>query len=41
MPMLASMTPLQVFDMPRAVAVHQDKLGFEVVAHSPCFQCPA
>ena len=30
------MTPLlQVFDMPRAVAFYRDKLGFEVVAHSP------
>ena len=33
---LASMTPLlQVFDMPRAVAFYRDRLGFELVAHSP------
>jgi catechol 2,3-dioxygenase-like lactoylglutathione lyase family enzyme len=33
---LASMTPLlQVFDMPSAIAFYRDKLGFEVVAHSP------
>ena len=36
MPTLASMTPLlQVFDMPSAVAFYRDRLGFEVVAHSP------
>lgn len=33
---LASLTPLlQVFDMPRAVAFYRDKLGFEIVTHSP------
>ena len=33
---LASMTPLlQVFDMPRAVAFYRDRLGFELVSHSP------
>ena len=33
---LASMTPLlQVFDMPQAVAFYCDRLGFEIVAHSP------
>jgi len=33
---LASLTPLlQVFDMPSAVAFYRDRLGFEVIAHSP------